>query len=95
MSVTSLSIRALRELLGRREISALEVARAHLDRLEALDASTIKSLLTIARDGPVDELQRAQIDLVRAQMAFASSRRSTSPSGSDATSSSSTSSTRS
>ena len=33
-----------------------------------------RSLLTIARDGPVDELQRAQIDLVRAQMAFASSR---------------------
>jgi DNA-binding CsgD family transcriptional regulator len=33
-----------------------------------------RSVLTIARDGPVDELQRAQIDLVRAQMAFASSR---------------------
>ena len=35
---------------------------------------TTRTLLTIARDGPVDELQRAQIDLVRAQMAFASSR---------------------
>jgi DNA-binding CsgD family transcriptional regulator len=33
-----------------------------------------RTLLTIARDGPVDELQRAQVDLVRAQMAFASSR---------------------
>ena len=33
-----------------------------------------RALLTIARGGPVDELQRAQIDLVRAQMAFASSR---------------------
>ncbi|HYX59173.1 MAG TPA: ATP-binding protein, partial [Streptosporangiaceae bacterium] len=33
-----------------------------------------RTLLTIARDGPVDELQRAQIDLIRAQMAFASSR---------------------
>src|SRR6516165_2855657 len=33
-----------------------------------------RTLLTIARDGPVDELQRAQIDLVRAQMAFAASR---------------------
>src|SRR6516165_749559 len=33
-----------------------------------------RTLLTIARDGPADELQRAQIDLVRAQMAFASSR---------------------
>jgi DNA-binding CsgD family transcriptional regulator len=33
-----------------------------------------RTLLTIARDGPVDELQRAQIDLVQAQLAFASSR---------------------
>jgi DNA-binding CsgD family transcriptional regulator len=33
-----------------------------------------RTLITIARDGPVDELQRGQIDLVRAQLAFASSR---------------------
>jgi DNA-binding CsgD family transcriptional regulator len=33
-----------------------------------------RTLLTIARGGPVDELQRAQIDLVGAQLAFASSR---------------------
>jgi len=33
-----------------------------------------RTLLTIGRDGPVDELQRAQIDMVSAQMAFASSR---------------------
>jgi DNA-binding CsgD family transcriptional regulator len=33
-----------------------------------------RTLLTIARDGPADELQRAQIDLISAQMAFASSR---------------------
>ena len=33
-----------------------------------------RTLLTIARDGSVDEMQRAQVDLVRAQMAFASSR---------------------
>jgi len=37
------------------------------------------TLLTIARVGPVDELQRAQADLISAQMAFASSR------GNDAT----------
>jgi DNA-binding CsgD family transcriptional regulator len=37
------------------------------------------ALLTIARAGPVDELQRAQADLISAQMAFASSR------GNDAT----------
>jgi DNA-binding CsgD family transcriptional regulator len=35
---------------------------------------TARTLLTVARDGPVDELQRAQIDLISAQMAFASSR---------------------
>jgi DNA-binding CsgD family transcriptional regulator len=33
-----------------------------------------RTLLTVARDGPVDELQRAQIDLISAQLAFASSR---------------------
>jgi DNA-binding CsgD family transcriptional regulator len=37
------------------------------------------TLLTIARAGPVDELQRAQIDLISAQLAFATSR------GNDAT----------
>jgi DNA-binding CsgD family transcriptional regulator len=35
---------------------------------------TARALLTIARDGPVDDQQRAQIDLVSAQLAFASSR---------------------
>jgi DNA-binding CsgD family transcriptional regulator len=33
-----------------------------------------RTLLTIAGGGPVDELQRARIDLLRAQLAFASSR---------------------
>ncbi len=42
--------------------------------VQAGDFETTRTLLTIARDGPVDELQRAQIDLVSAQMAFASSR---------------------
>jgi DNA-binding CsgD family transcriptional regulator len=40
---------------------------------------TASTLLTIARAGPVDDLQRAQTDLIDAQMAFASSR------GNDAT----------
>jgi DNA-binding CsgD family transcriptional regulator len=35
---------------------------------------TARTLLTIARGGPVDELQRVRIDLLRAQLAFASSR---------------------
>lgn len=38
----------------------------------AFDAA--RTLLTIARGGPVDELQRARIDLLDAQLAFASSR---------------------
>ena len=51
MLPTSLSIRELRALLARREASALEVARAHLDRIETLDESTVRSLLTdVARD---------------------------------------------
>jgi len=33
-----------------------------------------RTMLTIAHDGPVDELQRAQTDLISAQLAFASSR---------------------
>jgi aspartyl-tRNA(Asn)/glutamyl-tRNA(Gln) amidotransferase subunit A len=48
--LTSLSIHELRQLLARREVSALEVARAHLDRIEALDASTVRSLLTLTRE---------------------------------------------
>jgi aspartyl-tRNA(Asn)/glutamyl-tRNA(Gln) amidotransferase subunit A len=48
--LTSLSIRELRERLGRRDVSALEVARAHLDRIEALDQSTVRSMLTTTRD---------------------------------------------
>jgi DNA-binding CsgD family transcriptional regulator len=38
----------------------------------AFDAA--RTLIAVARDGPVDELQRAQLDLVRAQLAFTSSR---------------------
>jgi DNA-binding CsgD family transcriptional regulator len=35
---------------------------------------TARSMITVAHAGPADEPQRAQIDLVRAQLAFASSR---------------------
>jgi aspartyl-tRNA(Asn)/glutamyl-tRNA(Gln) amidotransferase subunit A len=48
--LTSLSIRELRERLARREVSALEIARAHLDRVEGLDVSTVRSLLTVTRE---------------------------------------------
>jgi aspartyl-tRNA(Asn)/glutamyl-tRNA(Gln) amidotransferase subunit A len=58
--LTELGIRALRELLARREVSALEVAQAHLARIEALDASTIQSLLTVTREHA--EAQARQAD---------------------------------
>src|SRR4029450_11195642 len=35
---------------------------------------TARTLINAASDGPVDEAQRARIDLLRAQLAFASSR---------------------
>jgi aspartyl-tRNA(Asn)/glutamyl-tRNA(Gln) amidotransferase subunit A len=57
--LTSLSIVELRALLARREISALEVARAHLDRIEALDASTVRSLLTVTRERAEEQASRA------------------------------------
>src|SRR6266566_3238617 len=62
--LTSRSIRELRELLTKREVSALEVARAHLDRIEALDASTVRSLLTVTR-----ELAEAQARLADQRLA--------------------------
>ncbi|WP_030434652.1 helix-turn-helix transcriptional regulator [Actinoplanes subtropicus] len=40
---------------------------------------TARTMLTLATDGVVDELQRAQIDLLRAQLAFASSRGTEAP----------------
>ena len=58
--LASLSIRELRELLARREVSALEIARAHLDRLGALDAETVRSLLTVTRERA--EAQAKQAD---------------------------------
>jgi DNA-binding CsgD family transcriptional regulator len=62
------------------ELTPLPVARtrralsAAFANVQAGAFEATRTLITIARDGPVDELQRAQIDLVRAQLAFASSR---------------------
>jgi len=50
---------------------ALDAAAANV-QAGAFDAA--RSLLTTAAAGPVDELQRARIDLLRAQLAFVSSR---------------------
>jgi aspartyl-tRNA(Asn)/glutamyl-tRNA(Gln) amidotransferase subunit A len=57
--LTSLSIREMRDRLGRREISALDLARAHLDRIEALDESTVRSLLTVTREVAEQQATRA------------------------------------
>jgi DNA-binding CsgD family transcriptional regulator len=50
---------------------AVDAALANV-QAGAFDAA--RQLIMIARDGPIDELQRARIDLVRAQLAFALSR---------------------
>jgi aspartyl-tRNA(Asn)/glutamyl-tRNA(Gln) amidotransferase subunit A len=57
--LTGLSIRELRELLARREVSALDIARAHLDRIEALDDSTVRSLLTVTRERAETQARQA------------------------------------
>jgi aspartyl-tRNA(Asn)/glutamyl-tRNA(Gln) amidotransferase subunit A len=57
--LTSLSIRELRERLARRETSALEVTQAHLERIEALDASTVRSMLTVTRQTAEDQARQA------------------------------------
>jgi aspartyl-tRNA(Asn)/glutamyl-tRNA(Gln) amidotransferase subunit A len=59
-ALTASSIRELRDLLDRREVSALDIARAHLDRIEALDTATVRSLLTVTRE--VAEKQARQAD---------------------------------
>ncbi|HEY6747816.1 MAG TPA: MFS transporter [Mycobacteriales bacterium] len=43
-------------------------------RVQAGAFDTARTLLGIAREGPLDEPQRAQLDMVRARLAFASSR---------------------
>ena len=57
--LTSLSIRELRDRLVRREVSAAEVAREHLDRIEALDNSTVRSLLTVTRERAEQQARQA------------------------------------
>jgi len=58
-SLTSKTVRDMRDLLRRREVSALEIARAHLDRIEALDESTVHSLLTVTRELGEAQARRA------------------------------------
>ena len=62
--LTSKSVRDLRDLLDRREVSAVEVAAAHLDRIESLDEKTVRSLITRTR-----ELAEAQARLADQRLA--------------------------
>ena len=55
----------------RRVNRALDAAFANV---QAGAFDTARTMLVVAEDGPVDELQRARVDLLRAQLAFASSR---------------------
>jgi aspartyl-tRNA(Asn)/glutamyl-tRNA(Gln) amidotransferase subunit A len=57
--VTALTVTTLHDRLERRELSALEVTRAFLDRLERLDQQTVRSLLTITRDVAEAQARRA------------------------------------
>lgn len=50
---------------------ALDAARANV---EAGSFEAARAMLAVAEDGPLDDLQRARKDLVRAQLAFASAR---------------------
>jgi aspartyl-tRNA(Asn)/glutamyl-tRNA(Gln) amidotransferase subunit A len=61
--LTSLTIREIRDLLTRRDVSALEVARAHLDRIDALDAPTVRSLLTVTRAHAETQAEQADARL--------------------------------
>ena len=67
--LTALSIRELQRLLARREASALEVAHAHLDRIEAFDNGTVRSLLTVTRETAEAQARRADERLAAGETA--------------------------
>ena len=50
MKLTQLSIAELRDRLAGREVSAAEIAEAHLARIEGLDSTTVRSMLTVTRE---------------------------------------------
>jgi aspartyl-tRNA(Asn)/glutamyl-tRNA(Gln) amidotransferase subunit A len=61
--LTSQSIAELRALLKSRDVSALEIARAHLDRIEALDDESVRGLLTITREHAEAQAYAADVRL--------------------------------
>ena len=69
MSLTELSITELHSRLARREVSALEVARVHLDRIEALDPTTVRAMLTVTRDHAERQARAADARLTAGETA--------------------------
>jgi len=57
--LTDLTIAALRDLLHRRDVSSEELTRAHLERIAALDDSTVRAFLTVTPDVARASAQRA------------------------------------
>jgi aspartyl-tRNA(Asn)/glutamyl-tRNA(Gln) amidotransferase subunit A len=58
--ITSLSVGELHERLRGRELTSLEATRAYLERIEALDKTTVRSLLTVTAE--LAEQQARQAD---------------------------------
>jgi aspartyl-tRNA(Asn)/glutamyl-tRNA(Gln) amidotransferase subunit A len=59
MSLTQLSIKGMQKALWNREVSALELAQAHLERIEQLDHSTVRAMLTVTRKHAEAQARRA------------------------------------
>ena len=59
-----LTIREAGELLGRRELSPVELTRAFLDRIEALD-DQLHCYITVLRDEALAEARTAEADILR------------------------------
>jgi aspartyl-tRNA(Asn)/glutamyl-tRNA(Gln) amidotransferase subunit A len=67
--LTTYTIADLRARLASRDVSALEVARAHLDRIEALDDATIRGMLTVTREHAEAQARAADARLAAGEQA--------------------------
>ena len=59
---TRMSIRELAALIGRGELSPVEVARAHLDRIERLDPD-LRAYITVMADGALADAKKAESEI--------------------------------
>ncbi|GAC1318611.1 MAG: Asp-tRNA(Asn)/Glu-tRNA(Gln) amidotransferase subunit GatA [Chloroflexota bacterium] len=65
--ITSLTIRGLAKRLRQHDVSALEATQAHLDRIEALDTSTVQALLTVTRETAEEQARAADERIARGE----------------------------